>query len=212
MAEHKRIHKLNNKGSAIVTVLIVIIFISILATTILYLAGRNVKMKATDRDTKESFYGTEQAMEEVKAGLIRIASLSYEDAYRRVMREYGSYDAAGRKNLFNETYLSSFETRWNALAGRCADLVTATSGITVTSAGNSALDTSERASGILYVRNVVITGKKDGYTTIIGSDFAIVCPKASFEVGYDTSVPDTPEDSTSININDCVMYTNWEKR
>ena len=128
MAKKTGTHKLNNKGSAIVTVLIVIIFISILATTVLYLAGRNVRMKATDRDTKESFYGTERAMEEVKAGLIRIASLSYDDAYKTVMSEYGSFDAVGRKNLFAETFLTSFETRWAGLTGQCRDLVTASAG------------------------------------------------------------------------------------
>ena len=92
MTDKKRLLKLNNKGSAIVTVLIVIIFVSILATTILYLAGRNARMKATDRQTKESFYETERTMEEIKAGLVRISSLAYEDAYRRVISEYASYN------------------------------------------------------------------------------------------------------------------------
>ena len=45
MTDKKRLLKLNNKGSAIVTVLIVIIFVSILATTILYLAGRNARRR-----------------------------------------------------------------------------------------------------------------------------------------------------------------------
>ena len=107
-------HKLNNEGSAIVTVLIVIIFISILATTVLYLAGRNMKMKATDRYTKESFYQTEKTMEEIKAGLVRIASLSYDDAYKAVIAQYAGYNDSGRKNLAGripEQNLIQFQTQ-----------------------------------------------------------------------------------------------------
>ena len=38
-------HKLNNAGSAIVTVLVVVTFITILATVLLYISGLNYQMK-----------------------------------------------------------------------------------------------------------------------------------------------------------------------
>ena len=213
----KRNHRqLNNSGSAIVTVLIVIIFVSILATTILYLAGRNMKMKATDRDTKESFYETEKTMEEIKAGLARVASQSYEDAFMRVMSEYASYNEAGRKALFCEVFTESFINRWRTLANGCADLATDTSAVTGTPVpdpyGASGLDESDKASGKLYIRGVEVKDTLDRYTTVIRTDFAIVCPEVSFDVNFDTSVPDAPSSISSININDCVKYINWEKR
>ena len=216
MAKSKTQLKLNNRGSAIVTVLIVIIFVSILATTILYLAGRNVKMKATDRDIKESFYETEKTMEEIKAGLVRVASESFEEAFVKVMAEYASYNAAGRKSLFCETFSDAFINNWRTLSNGCADLVTDVSAVTQTPvpipSGSSGLDESEKESGILYIRGVEVRDTLDRYTTVIRTDFAIVCPDISFDVNYDTSVPDAPAGEPSANANDCVKYINWEKR
>ena len=210
MTDKRNRHKLNNKGSAIVTVLIVIIFISILATTVLYLAGRNMKLKATDRFTKESFYETEQTMEEIKAGLVRIASLSYDDAYKAVISEYAGYNDSGRKNLFNNTFMKAFSDRYSALAGGCKDL--ATSGYAVTSAGSFTPFDPANPVNQLLITGVEVKDTKNDYTTIIRTDFLIVCPDVFFNVNEDTSVPDAPGTGTKININDCVLYTNWEKR
>jgi len=218
MTDKKKLLKLNNKGSAIVTVLIVIIFVSILATTILYLAGRNARMKATDRQTKESFYETERTMEEIKAGLVRISSLAYEDAYRRVISEYASYNESGRSAIFCEAYTESFVNRWRMLTNGCRDLASDPT-VTISSpvpdpapGGSSGLDEGERTSGILYVRGVEVKDRLNDYTTIIRTDFAIVCPEVSFNINYDTSVPDTYSAGEPVNINDSVRYINWEKR
>ena len=74
-------------------------------------------------------------------------------------------------------------------------------------------DGSRKSEGILYLKGIVVTDTRDGYTTEIRTDFAIVCPsEIDFAVGDTTSVPDAPVSSDSININDCVMYVNWEKR
>lgn len=203
-------HKLNNEGSAIVTVLIVIIFISILATTVLYLAGRNMKMKATDRYTKESFYQTEKTMEEIKAGLVRIASLSYDDAYKAVIAQYAGYNDSGRKNLFNVTFMNSFSNRYASLTSGCRDLATDASA--VTSVGAYIPFDPDHPTSQFVISGVEVKDVTNGYTTIIRTDFLIVCPDVFFDVGVDTSVPDAPAAGETININDCVLYTNWEKR
>ena len=211
MTDFKTKYKLNNKGSAIVTVLIVIIFISIMATTVLYLAGRNVKMKATDRHTKESFYETEKSMEEIKAGLIRIASESYEEAYAAVLKSYAEYDATSRKNIFVTTYMDACETKLGmaAAAGGVASFVSDTS-VTV---DNGSYDGSKKANGVLYLKGITVTDTMNDYTTEIRTDFAIVAPSdIEFNVGFDTSVPDTPGDAKTFNASDCVIYVNWEKR
>ena len=218
MSKNRNCFKLNNNGSAIVTVLIVIIFISILATTILYLAGRNIKMKATDRDTKESFYETEKTMEEVKAGLVRVASKSYEKAFAKVLSEYASYNDEGRKALFVQEFTDAFIGEWRHLDNGCADLATDASAVTATPVpdnspgGLSGLDEVDKTSGKLYIRGVEVKNTLDRYTTVIRTDFAIVCPDVSFAVNFNTSVPDAPSGTSSININDYVRYINWEKR
>ena len=44
-----------NKGSTLITVIVVVAFISILATIMLYLAGENYKTKVYDLKAKEGF-------------------------------------------------------------------------------------------------------------------------------------------------------------
>ncbi|MBR5788752.1 MAG: hypothetical protein IKX99_01435 [Lachnospiraceae bacterium] len=212
MTEFKAKCKLNNKGSAIVTVLIVIIFISIMATTVLYLAGRNVKMKATDRHTKESFYETEKSMEEIKAGLIRIASESYEEAYAEVLKSYAEYDATARKNIFVTTFMDACEAK---LAVDVDSKIDVAKFVTDAHASvNKALyDGSKKVNGVIKLTGVTVTDTMNDYTTVIRTDFAIVAPTdIEFNVGFDTSVPDSPEDVKTFNASDCVIYVNWEKR
>ena len=210
MVYKKQNHKLNDEGSAIVTVLIVVLFVSILATTVLYLAGRNVKMKATDRHTKESFYETEKTMEEIKAGLVRMASLSYEDAYKALLRNYSGYDADGRKIFIKQAFVDSFNERWTAPDPDMSTKDLATDASAVSSEG--VLTDIDPLTGVLFVRGVEVKKTVNDYTTIIRTDFEIVCPEISFDVGTDTSVPDTDGGDTSYNIFDYVVYVNWEKR
>ena len=47
--------KLNNSGSAIVTVIVLVAFVSILATTILYVSGMNYYMKCEVRCERQKY-------------------------------------------------------------------------------------------------------------------------------------------------------------
>ena len=92
--------KLNNSGSAIVTVIVVVAFISILATTILYVSGMNFYMKMTDLHTKESFYEAETALEEIKAFLMTEAAEAGREAYMDVVINYASTDGYTRYAIY----------------------------------------------------------------------------------------------------------------
>ena len=113
--------KLNNTGSAIVTVIVVVTFISILATTILYMSGMNFFMKMTDLRTKESFYDGEMALEEIKAALMAEASMACEEAYTKVVINYAATDGATRYSLFQNEFLSTLETNWQAKTHNAAN-------------------------------------------------------------------------------------------
>ena len=69
MKDLKKYIKEYNKGSTLVTVVVVVAFMSILATIILYLAGENYKTKAIDQKTKDSFYDAEVVVEQIKTQL-----------------------------------------------------------------------------------------------------------------------------------------------
>ncbi|MDE7207365.1 MAG: hypothetical protein K2N90_09470, partial [Lachnospiraceae bacterium] len=62
--------KLNNRGSALISVLVVTTFITIIATTMLYMAAMNYQQKLTDYQNKESFYDAEKSLDELKSLLV----------------------------------------------------------------------------------------------------------------------------------------------
>ena len=52
----------NNRGAALVSVMIAVAFIAILASSLLYMAYSNYKMKIVNYESKANFYGTEHDM------------------------------------------------------------------------------------------------------------------------------------------------------
>lgn len=59
----------DNRGAALVSIMIAVTFISILASTLLYLSYNNFSMKVTSYKSKLNFYETEQKMTELSSGL-----------------------------------------------------------------------------------------------------------------------------------------------
>lgn len=83
--------KLNNKGSALLTVLLFIAFLTILATTLLYITGMNFIIKQADYGNKRNFYKGETALEKVKAELTaKVVSEAAKEAYAQACMNYVS--------------------------------------------------------------------------------------------------------------------------
>ena len=78
----------NNKGSAIVVVIIALAFVGILSATAMWLSMSNYRMKATDRGIKGNFYTAETVFEEIIAGLQGESSDAAAVAYRKVLQNY----------------------------------------------------------------------------------------------------------------------------
>lgn len=216
MAEKNNRFKLNNEGSALVTVLIVALFISILATTILYLASRNYIMKQTDRKNKESFYETEATVETIKAHLEIMASMAYEEAFGATLSQYASVDTNTRTQTFFNAFINSFSNQWNAdlaLSPNFYDGLRAANPL-IQSINYGTLDTADAtASGkrAVYVRGVTVEYENtDGYYSKITTDFLIEIPLINLGVDQYTAV-DEAVSSNDKNTAELVQYTNWER-
>lgn len=108
--------KINNSGSTLVLVIVVIAFVSILTTTLLYLANMNYQMKSTDYKTRVSFYGSEIPMEEIRMQLTKDASHAAKLAYNDVLVNYGNYtssDGGLRRAQYQDKFLTQLQTVWN---------------------------------------------------------------------------------------------------
>ena len=135
--------KQNNAGSTMVTVLVVIIFMSILATVMLYLSGTNFQTKVTDFRTKESFYQAETPVEELRAQLVKDVEIAFAKAYTAAVSEYsGMGDMATRESNFRQHFCDEMNTIWE---NRC--------GVIVPDPSNPANRVFDWETGIRKVRN-----------------------------------------------------------
>ena len=96
----------NNKGSALIVCIIILLFVSILATVILYMSGVNYRMKKNDYQTKKSFYHGEHILESMQGNLVIPVSEALNNAFMTTNTKYASladYDAR-REDFYRNTY------------------------------------------------------------------------------------------------------------
>lgn len=118
MGHRTKKRKRNNAGSAIVTVLVVVTFITILATVLLYISGMNFQMKVTDYRTKESFYQAEVLAEELRAQLVKDVEFAFAEAYTAAVSEYsGLSDAGGREANYRQHFCEELMRIWEKRCG-----------------------------------------------------------------------------------------------
>ena len=105
----------DNKGSAIVMVLVAIAFVSIMGSMLMYSTYYNYKMKVVDRKAKDSFYSADQAMDEIRVGLKKSVSEAFSQAYAETMEQY----SANETLYLNEYMTNSY--RGNLISGLKSD-------------------------------------------------------------------------------------------
>lgn len=109
-----RVRKLNDIGSALLTVVLVVSLLTILATTLLYITGMNFQIKQVDYQNKKTFYSGETALEEIRAGLMKDASEAAMEAYNEVAAEYVSLGVADARTLkYNTLFAQKLQESWN---------------------------------------------------------------------------------------------------
>ncbi len=78
----------SDRGSTLITVIVAIAFVTILVTIILGTTAVNVRMKGIDRRTKDDFYNSEKALNDIYTGLgqemAAIAGDEYDKAFKKV--------------------------------------------------------------------------------------------------------------------------------
>lgn len=230
-----RQEKRNNAGSAMVTVLVVVVFISILATVMLYLSGSNFQMKVTDFRTKESFYQAETPVEELKAQLVKDVEIAFAKAYTATVSEYsGMGDEYTREFYFRQYFADEMNTIWEKRCGvivpdpsnptnRYFDWETGIGNVVESVAADAFLDievtpsfgfdTSEE--GKVIMRGVTVTyDSPQYYTSIISTDLCITIPTVNWSGAFAAPAA-TPAPGISYfdgNFSSCVNYVNWIKQ
>lgn len=104
----------DNRGSALLTVIVVMVFISIIGTTLLYTTGLNFQIKQADYQNKQSFYKCEIVLDELKGRLCEDVSEAFEKAYKSTMSQYATLGAQQRQENYEKVFISVLEDKWKA--------------------------------------------------------------------------------------------------
>lgn len=224
--------QLNNAGSTLVTVIVVTTFLTILATTLLYISGKNFLMKANEQKSNENFYSAETALEEIKAGLAsEICSEAAREAYIDTMEMYTIASSYTRYQTFQDNYFADLKDEWDSLTTdatltRSEMALALVSGYldgdqtgTLTIEGDGELDLSKKdTEACVYLRGFTYSyTDADGYNTVITTDFVFTVPEMNWSVSSSyTTVKADVEDQVGVrntyDISECVNYSNWQKK
>jgi type II secretory pathway pseudopilin PulG len=212
----RKILKLNNQGSTLLTVIICLAFIGILGSMMLSVTMTNLQMKIVESKSKENFYTCEEAMEEIRTGIEELASNQIQDVYQNdIMTNFASYLAISSEEERNTYIKKKIAAGIISEIGDCTGLSEAdlTNGIAVkekddnifngylsdnllsgvtrtVSIGINSTDTPiySATGDTVVIKDICVKLTKQDYETSITSDIVITLPKFTFEDGSETIV------------------------
>lgn len=223
--------RLNDKGSALVTVIIACAVIGLLAVVSLWASLINYQMKITDTKVKDNFYSAESVLDQICVGLQKNVSDAYNKAYNITMKKYSSLSEEERHNTFVREYV---EAVCNALKSTSADrnynmsllksyvdanllndatypYAEITSISTQDSSGDGLMSTYD--SGIVLKGIRVVFYDEEGFSSIIETDISLGIPEMKFVTAEDmpdifsysmianTGIELAGTDNSSVNVN-----------
>lgn len=223
--------KLNNAGSALVSVIVVIALLTMIATTMLYITGMNYQMKQTDYLNKKSFYKAEEALDALNAVLVEDMSEAFEEAYTEVMVQYASLEDDTRQAAFNGVFLDFLYEEWRAdkeaaeAAGNTLkDVLVArvpaeyAKYFIDAQPGEEVLDIAiDRDNGRFIIRNIRVRYAENGYSSYICTDIALCVPEfdltnsGSTNDAWEKPDPAAEPERKTVVLRDFIIYMNWSK-
>lgn len=233
--------KLDNRGSALLTVILVVGFLTILATTLLYVSGMNFQIKQADYQNKKNFYIGETGLEQVRANLMKDTSEAAAKAYNNVSMRF---IAAGTKDFRQLEYYNEFAAQlqevWDAKLAvngnnwknLIQDYYTSDPAYMLTLDPDGIYDSN--SDGVLESTELLELHVTEGYIRIRGMRMTYIDPDTNratiittdmdvYAPALDWSAEGTSKDlasgvtaemaaqRTTVDVSKCVRYANWKK-
>lgn len=212
---------MNNKGAALISVLVITTFITILATTMLYVAATNFQQKQTDYQNKQSFYGAEKALDELKSILVKDVQTAYVEAYNKTTRNFLRMDAAQREAYFQKEFMDTLKKTWDGRVGSSGDPLSAVQSV-MTGAYAAEADSFYKVYGYgvyenddntlqkFALRGVQVKYTVGNYTTFLYTDICLEPPVVDWSAESFSATTELAE-REKIAFTDYVSYVNWRK-
>ena len=104
--------KTDNKGSALVVVIIAMAFIGILASVLMYMSLLNYQMKVNNLKAKDNFYSAETVLDEIRSYMGTQISESVGNAYENVLQNYSSTSAEEKTSKLRYYFLTDMQSKY----------------------------------------------------------------------------------------------------
>ena len=105
-----KLHKqTDDKGSAMVVVIIAMAFIGILASVLMYMSLLNYQMKANNLQAKDNFYSAETVLDEIRVHMEEQVSTSLGNAYTQILVNYDDTSVSEKESKLRYAFLSSMQ-------------------------------------------------------------------------------------------------------
>lgn len=221
--------KNDNRGAALVTVLVVTAFLSIIATTMLYITSRNFIVKQVDYNNTTSFYEAEEALDTLKALLVQDVSNAYMYAYADAMSNYLDLNKEIKKYYAN-SYFDRLEYYWKDRASKCSDFTACVKKYMLDKGVDenvvkcitkvSGYETHSESGRFVITDVKAEYTDENGYSTYIRVDIGLEAPDVDFDMIVSTGDSESDSDKSStggtnsgnpIDIASCVKYMNWQR-
>ena len=196
----------NNKGSALVAVIVAVAIVGVLAVIALWISLINYQMKTTEKDAKDNFYSAETVLDEICVGLQSDVSEAYNIAYTNVMQTYSSLEEEDRKNQFIKEFVYNLRSRLRSEENGGSDLRYNLSKL-IAYVDTALLDSSRKPYAQI-VSTTASNGGQDGLLNLYDSGLCIKGLRITFsdEKGYKSII----ETDIKLNIPDMEFLTSVE--
>lgn len=193
--------KINNNGSTLVAVIIVISLVGLLAASLCAMTMVNAQMKRVDRQSRDTFYSAETALDEISLGLQNCLANSTKEAYSWLLANYlSSTDTEAKNATFKSMVVSKLESQ-------IADGVDFTAGPTTEEINEAVINklitflsdtTSTKISSIngysiasdksyLVIKAIKVDYYNGEYSNSIITDIKITIPEPQFSIELPTT-------------------------
>lgn len=181
-----KLHK-DNDGMSMVMAIVVISFVGLLLSIIMYMALYNFEMKSQQFKIQENYYSAEMAMNEISAGLQMEASGCFSEAYISIMQKYSESLTAEEKAASEKQIWQKYkDTLIQQLSGKKLNDY-----VTRKDKNNPPYAEVTWSAGIteyedfVRITNVkVVYTDETGDTSIIETDINIKCPDIGFNTKF----------------------------
>ena len=179
----------DDRGSALVVVLVAVAFLTILGSLLLFTTYTGYQMKMMERRSNDNFYSAEAALNEVRIGIQKAASDAIAVAYTDILEHYNTSLAEESEAAFQEHFVDAL-FRWTNAAGnpllKRVTLASSTydlevlrqflshdDAVTLSSVGAPTVIEREDA---IVLKGLQVSYVDDGYETTLSTDLTIGKP------------------------------------